>query len=220
MTTPDYVNSLDGHYWTDGQTLTAGHRPVVLALHAPAACELRCDARGRRDAVQRASAQGGADLRQRRNRRRVRRAAGGDHRHRAGEFAGGLAGNARPGRVGQRGVLFQGLRGGRRRQDRHGADRRQGQQRRVRGVRALRRSADRAGGGDRKGRQRRRAGLDRGADPQRPTSPRWTRRRRSWAKICSSSKRRKRSPAGEAASLRALYFFCLRISSPKKGRMR
>ena len=23
MTTPDYVNSLDGHYWTDGQTLTA-----------------------------------------------------------------------------------------------------------------------------------------------------------------------------------------------------
>ena len=22
MTTPDYVNSLDGHYWTDGQTLT------------------------------------------------------------------------------------------------------------------------------------------------------------------------------------------------------
>ena len=143
------------------------HRPVVLALHAFAACELRCDARGRRDAVQRASAQGGADLRQRRARRRVRRAAGGDHRHRAGEFAGGLAGNARPGRVGQRGVLFQGLRGGRRRQDRHGADRRQGQQRRIRGVRALRRSADRAGGGDRKGRQRRRAGLDRGADPQR-----------------------------------------------------
>ena len=163
MTTPDYVNSLDGHYWTDGQTLTAA---IVLALYAPAACELRCDARGRRDAVQRASAQGGADLRQRRARRRVRRAAGGDHRHRAGEFAGGLAGNARPGRVGQRGVLFQGLRGGRRRQDRHGADRRQGQQRRIRGVRALRRSADRAGGGDRKGRQRRRAGLDRGADPQ------------------------------------------------------
>ena len=53
-----------------------------------------------------------------------------------------------------------------------------------------------------------------------PTSPRWTRRRRSWAKICSSNKRRKRSPVREAASLRALYFFCLRISSPKKGRMR
>ena len=62
--------------------------------------------------------------------------------------------------------------------------------------------------------------VDAAAKTGTATSPRWTRRRQSWAKICSSSKRRKRSPVREAASLRALYFFCLRISSPKKGRMR
>lgn len=41
MTTPDYVNSLDGHYWTDGQTLTAAigqsyslFTPLQLANYA------------------------------------------------------------------------------------------------------------------------------------------------------------------------------------------
>ena len=151
MTTPDYVNSLDGHYWTDGQTLTAAigqsyslFTPLQLANYVAtlAGGGTRYNAHLLKEVRTYDSAEA---------RRRVRRAASGDRRHRAGEFAGGLAGNARPGRVGQRGVLFQGLRGGRRRQDRHGADRRQGQQRRVRGVRALRRSADRAGGGDREG---------------------------------------------------------------------
>ena len=48
MTTPDYVNSLDGHYWTDGQTLTAEPPAEIIDIEPE---NLQAVLQGMRDLV-------------------------------------------------------------------------------------------------------------------------------------------------------------------------
>ena len=163
MTTPDYVNSLDGHYWTDGQTLTAAigqsyslFTPLQLANYV-------------------ATLAGGGTRYNAHLLKEVRTYDSAELVDVYGEPPAEIIDiepeNLQAVLQGMRDLVVSGSVAYYFKDCVVDAAAKTGTAQTggkvSNGVRALRRSADRAGGGDRKGRQRRRAGFDRGADPQR-----------------------------------------------------